>query len=261
MTQTLSFSKMHGLGNDFMIVNQLISPYSFTDNDIKKLSDRHLGVGFDQLLLIESSQQADFFCRIYNSDGSEAEMCGNGLRCVALYLQREKLIMDSVTIETKAGIFPIQITNENNIRVQMPVPMITEKQLTLNNLSMSVLSLGNPHAIIKTDSIESLNVIDIAATLTANPYFKNGVNVGFMQIIHPSHAKLRTVERGAGETCACGSNASAAAVVGIINGWLEHKVAIEYRYGTLQIEWQSDNKPLYMSGPAAFVFDGVINGI
>jgi diaminopimelate epimerase len=257
MTTSLSFSKMHGLGNDFMVVNQLESPFHFSTDTIKKLSNRHIGVGFDQLLLIEPSQRADYFCRIYNADGSEAEMCGNGLRCVALYLQRRKLITDRVSVETKAGIFPIDINDANNIRVTMPVPVINEKQLSLNDLSMSVLSLGNPHAIIKVDSIDHLDVTNIAATLAANPFFKNGVNVGFMQIITPAHVKLRTVERGAGETCACGSNASAAAVAGIMNGWLEHKVDIEYRYGTLQIEWAGEGKSLYMTGPAVFVFDGI----
>jgi diaminopimelate epimerase len=274
---SLHFTKMHGLGNDFIVINALTQALNLKNFSFPTLANRHTGIGFDQLLVIEASQKADFFCRIYNADGSEAEQCGNGLRCVARYLHEENIITkNNFTIETSAGVFPLEIKDYDHIRVGMGLPQIKHALIKLNientpkahnltnSLAISVLSLGNPHAIARLESTaESIAVEDnsfdkLAAEISANALFPNGANVGFMQIINKNHIRLRTFERGVGETFACGSNACAAAVAGIANAWLAPQVTVDFRYGSLVIDWQGENQPIYMTGPAARVFSGVL---
>lgn len=257
----VQFTKMHGLGNDFLVINNLHGSFNIDSTVVATLSNRFTGIGFDQLLLIEPSNNADYFCRIFNADGSEAEQCGNGLRCVARFIHEEKIKTDTVLkIETKAGIFPLMIDDYQHIRIAMGIPHIKNgMELVLpscpQKVCISVISLGNPHAITKVESLETIPE-KTAEEIAAN--FPQGINVGFMQIINDQHVKLRTIERGSGETYACGSNACAAAAAGIKNGWLKHKVVVEFRYGGLIIEWQDENQPIYMTGPASRVFTGQV---
>lgn len=265
MKPFIRFTKMHGLGNDFVILNAVSQNKTLPQSTLIKLANRHTGIGFDQLLVIEPSQHADFFCRIYNADGSEAEQCGNGLRCIARYIHEEKLL-DSTQfrLETKAGIFPLEIQDYDHIRLCMGQAHITHPAVELrladhSTLSISILSLGNPHAITRVDSIDSMPVENLAAEISDHSFFPNGVNVGFMQIINSGHIRLRTVERGAGETFACGSSACAAAVTGITQGWLQPQVQVDFAYGSLMIDWEGENQPIYMTGPAARVYSGEIS--
>lgn len=274
-TPHLPFTKMHGLGNDFAVINALQQPVTIDPTLITALANRHTGIGFDQLLIIESADDADFFCRIYNADGSEAEQCGNGLRCVARLIHEDRLhASPAFSIATKGGIYPVQITDYNHIKVTMGTPDIHETLIELpilneaglneagsnesGFLATSILNLGNPHAVIKVDSLDNTSIHQLAPAISAHTYFPEGVNVGFMQVINPTHIRLRTFERGAGETFACGSNACAAAMAGILNGWLNDSVTVEFRYGTLQIDWEKNKNVLHMTGPATRVFNGVV---
>lgn len=258
----IPFTKMHGLGNDFVVINNLESQYQFPTEYIAKLANRHLGIGFDQLLLIERSESADYFCRIYNADGSEAEQCGNGLRCVALYIHKHNLNPSvNLAIETKSGIFSAEFLSDDQIRVSLGNPIVENKLVLLDvdnqTLPATILSFGNPHAIIKMES--DLEVEEtLAKSISKLALFPNGVNVGFMQVINPKHIRLRTFERGVGETFACGSNACAAAVAGLLNGWLEASVNIEYKYGSLNIIVDQEVKRVFLTGPATIVYEGVI---
>ena len=262
----IHFSKMHGLGNDFVVMNTIHQAIDLATLPIKQLGDRHFGIGFDQLLLIEPSKQADFFCRIFNTDGSEAEQCGNGLRCVARYLREEGLHHAAkVSIETKAGIFKITIKNNDHIAVSMGVPCIESNKTLLSlpssttKIALHVVSMGNPHAIIHTDAIDILTVAKHGKEISTHQHFPAGINVGFMRIINPHHIELRTYERGAGITHACGSNACAAVAAGIATGLLQQSVDVDYQYGRLHVEWDDINKPIILSGPATTVYSGVFS--
>jgi diaminopimelate epimerase len=264
MTSTpVKFSKMHGLGNDFMVVNAISTKFTPDENTIVELANRHTGVGFDQLLVIEPSENADYFCRIYNSDGTEAEQCGNGLRCIGRYLHEHDLHANkNMQIETISGIFDIKINNLNSITVVIPTSDSThgEVELTADNhtINLNTLILGNPHAILKTASVNTAPVAELGPFISAHPTFRCGTNVGFMEIVNRNHIQLRTFERGAGETHACGSNACAAAIVGIQQGWLDNKVTVSFRLGDLIIEWRGKNEPVYLTGPAVNIYEGVI---
>lgn len=259
---TLHFTKMHGLGNDFMVIYSPHHPFNPDTLPISTLANRHLGVGFDQLLAIEPSRKADYFCRIFNADGSEAEQCGNGLRCVARYLHEQVGAGKNMTIETKAGIYPVTIQDYQHIRVSMGAPQLKEKLTSIpiasqsSTLPVSILSIGNPHAIVKVPSTVVEAASMVAEDIAAAPFFKDGANVGFMQILDPHHILLRTFERGAGETHACGSNACAAVVAGISNGWLQSPVDVRFKLGSLQIEWSGDDNVIHMTGPADLVYHG-----
>lgn len=266
---SLRFTKMHGLGNDFMVIDNRELAIDVRQLPIKELSDRHAGVGFDQLLSIEPSDHANYFCRIFNADGSEAEQCGNGLRCVARFLHENGLVEQaSFTLATNAGVFPVYIENYDHIKITMGTPHIEENLVELafpqatppTKRLVSIVSVGNPHAIVKVEAADTVQIANIGAEIAAHMHFPRGANVGFMQIISPDHIRLRTFERGAGETHACGSNACAAAMAGIVNGWLANKVKVEFRYGSLLIESEGLQGPLHMTGPAATIFSGEIVG-
>jgi diaminopimelate epimerase len=260
--QTLAFTKMHGLGNDFVVINTLSQPVDINKLNIPALAHRHTGIGFDQALVIEASHDATYFVRIFNSDGSEAEQCGNGLRCIARYVHEEGMHPSSeLTLATKAGVFPANINDYDHIRIEMGIPQIINKQFSLklnnNNLiNVTNISLGNPHTIIKVNDTETGLFERLAPQVATHTHYTSGTNVGCMTIVDSHHLKLRTLERGAGETSACGSNACAAAVAGIINQWLQHHVRVEFQAGSLFIEWRGENSPVYMTGPAARIFDG-----
>jgi len=259
----IHFVKMHGIGNDFVVIDAINQKINSTQLPIAKLSNRNTGIGFDQLLMIEPSKNADFFCRIFNADGSEAEQCGNGLRCVARFLHENGLTKNkSFSLETKAGVFPVEINDYNHVRVTMGVPEIKEPlvQINVDHLTMpiSVLSMGNPHAVLKVDELKEINAAKLAPVIASQKYFPHGANVGFMQILNKDHIRLRTFERGAGETLACGSNACASAVAGIKNGWLAPQVQVEFSQGSVWVEWQGDGQVAHLTGSAEMVFTGQI---
>jgi diaminopimelate epimerase len=261
---SLHFCKMHGLGNDFIIIDGLRSNIS-KNIPVTALADRQRGVGFDQLLWLKPSRVADVYCQIFNADGSEAEQCGNGMRCVARYVQEEGISSKSViTIETKAGIVEATIKDYQHIRVNMGIPKLNPRKVTAMMdealiASLTTLSLGNPHAIQRVDSLLEIPVAIWAKRIASHTAFPDGVNIGFIEVVHRKKISLRTHERGVGETPACGSNACAAAIAGIVNDWLDNEVEVEVAGGRLRVEWQGPESPVFMTGPAARVYSGVIS--
>lgn len=262
--QPIPFHKMHGLGNDFAVVYDSKNTISASELDINTLADRHLGIGFDQLLVIKPSTQADFACRIFNSDGSEAESCGNGMRCVARFLYEEKLIdRPTFTIETLGGILSVTVKDYDHVAVNMAQPVI-KPEFIFEHAGLayqaSVISMGNPHAILQVNSIQDASIASLADFIAAHPAFPQGVNVGFMEIVNPDQIRLRTFERGAGETLSCGSNACAAVVAGITQGVLSHRVTVKLTRGNLIVEWSGPGHPVTLIGPASRVFHGMLSG-
>lgn len=265
MIKTIPFTKMHGLGNDFVIINTLKYPISAKNLSIKQLSHRYLGIGFDQLLLLGSSSTADFSCQIFNADGSEAEQCGNGMRCIARFVHEEQLTSNKLlSIETKSGIVNATIHDYDHIQVSMGIPRIDSQKTTCEidgaidrtTIEMTTLSIGNPHAIVQVTSIEHCDISTLGPKISTHTLFSKGTNVGFMEIANRQRIRLRTYERGVGETFACGSNACAAVVAGIVNGSLDSCVIVELAFGNLLIEWKDNQAPVLMTGPASRVFDG-----
>jgi diaminopimelate epimerase len=260
--QTIKFTKMHGLGNDFIVIDTIsTSPPPLTDLLIQTLSHRQTGIGFDQLLLLSSSHHADVTCRFFNADGSEAEQCGNGVRCVARYIHETKLVHNNtVKIETKAGIVDITIHNYEHIEVTLGIPQIESDQHILlgknKEYTLSVLSKGNPHAIIVVPSVQEFPVREIGEQIATHPLFPKGVNVGFMEIISREKIRLRTYERGVGETFSCGSNTCAAVAAGIQKKLLNDYVSVTQALGQLEVRWKGAGYPVVMTGPATKVFSG-----
>lgn len=292
----ISFTKMHGLGNDFVVVDNRQLQLQLTQQQIQSLCDRHFGIGCDQLLLIENSvlEQVDFKYRIFNGDGIEVEQCGNGARCFARYVAKKGLShKTTLTVETLAGIIYLYLeerekreeTNHNNVRVNMGKPEFSPAKLPFlanntiiikDNLyqlavtstkspfsesvyNFSAVSMGNPHITLLVDQLKNYDVDAVGRFLVKHPLFPQGVNVGFMQVIDADNIILRVYERGAGETLACGSGACAAVANGIQQGVLNHKVKVQLPAGNLIIQWDGDNtQPVWMSGPANFVFEGQI---
>ncbi len=268
---------MHGAGNDFVVIDAINQTFSIPHLNIQLLAHRHIGIGFDQLLLVKPSIQADFYCQIFNSDGTEAEQCGNGLRCAARFIYDKGLTKQkTIAIETKAGIFDAVILDDMNIQVSMGQPTFEgikipflgemtdntfplEIKHDINTIPLTILSMGNPHAIMQVASIEYFPVTEVGSLVSTHPLFPKNANVGFMEIINREHICLRTYERGVGETYACGSNACAAVVAGILNSSLAHKVKVELIFGNLWVEWAGREKPVVMTGPAMHVFDGIVS--
>lgn len=261
---TISFTKMHGLGNDFVIIDAIHQSINQSTLPIKQLSNRQLGIGFDQLLLIEPGNKADFFCRIYNADGSEAEQCGNGLRCIARFLHESTLHPHAtMTIATKAGVFSVTINDYDHIAVSLGIPHVEPTETAINipsatsKITLHLISVGNPHGVILVNAIDMQIVAKQGLEISTHKQFPAGINVGFMRIINPHHIELRTFERGTGITNACGSNACAAVAAGISQGLLQSAVDVDYQYGKLHVEWNDKNKPIVLSGPATMVYSGV----
>lgn len=268
----LQFSKMHGLGNDFMVVDAVRQHFIPTPELVRQLADRQQGIGFDQLLIVAPATQADidFSYRIFNADGSEVAQCGNGARCIARFIQRQHLSEKPVLrIQTSASILELQLElgSTDLVHVNMGIPQFTPAQIPclasqaelryqLNGIEFGAVSLGNPHAVLWIDDITTAPVTEIGQYLQNKDFFPESVNVGFMQVIQPNFIKLRVYERGAGETKACGSAACAAAVIG--NQWqlLGSEVTVALPGGELIIHWLGTNQPIWMTGPATHVFDG-----
>ena len=262
---------MQGLGNDFIVINNINGDVSLSTEEIRQLADRRLGIGFDQLLMVENSslEGVDFRYVIYNADGSEVGQCGNGARCFARFVEKNNLIQKSVIIvETISGILELTINNDNTVRVDMGSPVFepnnvpfnfekTDTEYLVDGQRMGVLSIGNPHAIIHIEDINSNDIISIGTKVQDSNSFPESVNVGFMQIINSGEIYLRVIERGVGETLACGSGACAAVVHGIRLGLLDEKVKVHLTGGDAFVEF--DGKNAYLSGPAEFVYEGAIN--
>ena len=275
---------MHGLGNDFMVINAVKKPVKFTTLQIQKLANRRLGVGFDQLLVIEPprSSEADFYCGIFNADGSSAEQCGNGVRCVGRLILDEGMCTKSagVRLETDGGLVIFQGMESGEVRVNMGAPVFEPHsipaqldedkpchthQFSGREVSFSVVNMGNPHAVIQVDKLCEQDVATLGQALGSDALFPEGINVGFSHIVSPQNMLLQVYERGAGETLACGSGACAAVVAGRRLGHLQERVRVEQPGGSLTIEWQGPGKSVWMTGPAATVFrgslcDGLLSG-
>lgn len=270
----LEFTKMHGLGNDFMVVD-LISQRAYFDSlTIQRLADRHFGVGFDQLLVVEPPDvpNADFKYRIFNADGSEVEQCGNGVRCFARFVHERQLTSKTkIKVQTKAGIVEPELGQNGWVRVNMgqpkflpqEIPFIADEPDNLydlmlaseEKLSIDVVNMGNPHAVTIVQDILTADVARLGPQIESHERFPQRVNAGFMQILDEQHARLRVFERGVGETLACGTGACAAAVSGMRRGLLASKVEIELAGGKLQIEWK-EGDVVWMIGPTANVYEG-----
>jgi diaminopimelate epimerase len=272
----IKFTKMHGLGNDFVVIDATTQKVDLSRLPISQLANRHFGIGFDQLLLIEPSTKADFNCRIFNGDNSEAEQCGNGLRCVARFIHEKKLSpKKSFSIETKAGVSEIDIVDYSAIQVSMGVPTFQPEKIPFltdaiknlyelnikheeENVKLAVLSMGNPHALMQVNSLDNFPVAKLGIQIAAHSSFPQSTNVGFMEVVNRELIRLRTFERGSGETFACGSNACAAVVAGINNNLLDDKVKVELQFGDIWVEWKGEKKPVVMTGSATLVFEGEI---
>lgn len=268
---------MHGLGNDFMVVDAITQNVFFSPEQIKKLANRNFGIGFDQLLMVEApyDPDLDFHYRIFNADGSEVSQCGNGARCFARFVQLKGLTNKSaIKVSTKSGNMVLYLENDDQVTVNMgrpilepkKVPFVAQQQqksytVTSNDdtVNIGVASMGNPHGVLVVDDVTTANVEDLGARLECHPDFPEKANIGFMQIINRQHVKLRVFERGAGETLACGSGACAAVVVGRIQDLLDHKVQVDLPGGSLHIRWHDETSPVKMTGPAEYVFDGQIH--
>lgn len=271
----LQFTKMHGLGNDFVVIDATRSPLSLTPTEIQAMADRHFGVGFDQLLVVEPAPHAglDFGYRIFNADGSEVEQCGNGARCFARYVREYGLTdKDRIRVQTCAGAIELQITANGRVRVNMGVPKFLPEQIPFvaeegaalrhtlavdeETLTLSVANMGNPHAVICVADVDQAPVAQWGPLVESHPRFPARVNVGFMQVIDRHTIKLRVYERGAGETLACGSGACAAVAVGQRLGLLDTSVRVDLRGGQLHIDWEGDGTPVFMEGSASRVYEG-----
>ena len=273
----LRFSKMHGLGNDFVVVDCLSQSVNLQPRQIRNIANRRTGIGCDQLLLVEPPRQpdVDFHYRIFNQDGSEAEQCGNGARCFARFVADHKLSGKStLRISTNTGVIGVtrHAGNEYSVDMGMPdfepasIPLeaeanqeVYEFDTALGPQQLSAVSMGNPHAVLLVDSIDTAAVNELGPVLEAHGRFPQRANVGFMEIVDRDHIRLRVYERGVGETQACGTGACAAVAVGIRRGLLDESVSVALTGGKLLIEWKGPGHSLVMTGPASNVFDGKIS--
>ncbi|MHB0913232.1 MAG: diaminopimelate epimerase [Armatimonadota bacterium] len=273
----LDFIKAQGLGNDFVILDCLKRPLKDVDFEglAVKVCDRHFGIGADGLILVLSSKVADYRMRIINSDGSEPEMCGNGIRCFARYLLNAKLGRTPMAVETLAGIKNVEIVMDaactTGFRVNMGAPALSageipvsgyDGQVTLQPLEVdgktyeiTCVSMGNPHCVVFTDSVDDIPLSEIGPKIETHPAFPKKTNVEFVEVVGPEEIKVRVWERGAGVTMACGTGACASVVAGVLAGKLEHRALVHLPGGDLEIEWDGD---VYMTGPAEEVFRGKI---
>ena len=273
----IEFTKMHGLGNDFVVIDAINQEIDLSEDQVQFIADRHFGVGCDQLLLVEAaeSDDVDFFYRIFNADGGEVEQCGNGARCFAVFVREKGLTdQDRIRVETASGVIELHVQPDGQITVDMGVPELSPWKIPFNAdtrlneyaldvngqvLKIGAVSMGNPHAVTIVENIDTAAVGELGASIESHLLFPNRVNAGFMQILDESHIRLRVFERGAGETLACGTGACAAMVVGRLQGHLGEQVEVGLAGGSLQISWQGEGSPVMMTGPATTVFEGKIS--
>ena len=272
----LEFSKMHGLGNDFVVLDGIRQHLSLTAEQLRHLADRHFGVGCDQILLVEEPTQSgvDFRYRIFNADGGEVEQCGNGARCFVRFVHDKGLTAKTtIRVETSSGVIEPRLLDNGLVTVDMGAPRFAPAEIPFaaeaeaptyalkvgqHVLDIAVLSMGNPHAVLRVNDLDSAPVDILGAAIESHARFPQRVNAGFMQVLTPHDIRLRVYERGAGETLACGTGACAAAVAGIRQGWLQSPVSVHTRGGDLVIEWAGKGQPVTMTGPAETVFEGEI---
>ena len=272
----LKFTKMHGLGNDFVVIDAIRQDVALDPDQIRWIADRHFGVGCDQLLLVERPDQADvdFRYRIFNADGGEVEQCGNGARCFARYVLDHGLFdKPGIRVQTLGGNLFLQIESDGQVTVDMGIPKLQPEEVPFvsegdslpypidlegDTLSVAVLSMGNPHAVMRVTDVDKAPVDRIGPLLESHRRFPKRVNVGFMQVIDRNHIRLRVYERGAGETLACGTGACAAVVAGQVQGWLDTRVKVDLPGGQLVISWDGTGQSVFMTGPAVTVFEGTL---
>ncbi len=272
----LNFSKMHGLGNDFVVIDNVTQNVFFSKEKIQQLADRHFGIGFDQMLIVEPpyDPDQDFHYRIYNADGTEVSQCGNGARCFAKFVKQKGLInRNKIIVSTKAGRMVLYLEKDGSVTVNMGRPVFTPERVPFkankqenfyiireseHTFFCGVVSMGNPHCVLEVDDVDNHDVVGIGKIIGNNERFPEGVNVGFMQIISRSEIKLRVFERGSGETLACGSGACAAVAIGIMQDKLDKEVNVTLPGGKLIIKWQGEDSLLKMTGPAEHIYDGQI---
>lgn len=270
----LHFSKMHGLGNDFVVIDSVTQNIFLSPEKVKALADRNFGIGFDQLLIVEPpyDPDQDFHYRIFNADGSEVTQCGNGARCFARFVKLKGLTnRNKIQVSTKAGKMTLYIEKDDQVTVNMGVPDFKPEAVPLQankqektyllriqeqTVFFGAVSMGNPHCVVEVDDVETADVHGLGPQLATHERFSEGVNAGFMQIVSRNSIKLRVFERGVGETLACGSGACAAVAIGQIQGKLDNDVSVELPGGTLRIRWKGKDNALKMTGPAVHVFDG-----
>ena len=272
----IHFTKMHGLGNDFVVIDAINQTIQLSPEQIRFIADRHFGVGFDQLLLVEKpiSDTADFKYRIFNADGSEVSQCGNGARCFARFVADKKLTdKTEIRVDTNAGQLVLCLNEDGLVTVNMgiprhhpsEIPLLIAPETLLYSLEINgqdyqfgAVSMGNPHAVLIVEDIANAPVAELGKQLESHPVVPERANIGFMQIINRQHIKLRVYERGAAETLACGSGACAAVVIGIEQNLLDNTVLVELAGGNLNINWAGRGSPVWMTGAAVAVFEGVI---
>jgi diaminopimelate epimerase len=272
----LRFTKMQGQGNDFVVIDGVRQPVALAPEQVRAIADRHFGVGCDQLLLVEkpASAQNDFRYRIWNADGGEVEQCGNGARCFARFVLDEGLTSKrELRVETASGVIRPKVEASGQVTVDMGPPRFDPREvpfvadaprlvypLTVGGvpLEVSVLSMGNPHAVQIVDDVDRAPVASQGPLIENHPAFPRRVNAGYMQVLARDHIRLRVWERGAGETLACGTGACAAVVAGVRRGLLDGEVRVTTRGGDLMIRWRGENHPVMMTGDAVRVFDGEI---
>ncbi|MGC4405998.1 diaminopimelate epimerase [Methyloversatilis sp. MC4-4] len=273
----LRFSKMHGLGNDFVVIDAIRQRVDLTPDQVRFLADRHFGVGCDQLLVVERAQQpgVDFRYRIFNADGGEVEQCGNGARCFVRFV-REQGLTDKreIRVETKSGVITLTAADDINVTVNMGVPVFEPARIPFQSDSdafvqpldvagsavpITAVSMGNPHAVQVVGDVDRAPVAQQGPLIESHPRFPARVNAGFMQVVDAHHIRLRVYERGAGETLACGTGACAAVVAGIVRNLLESPVRVSTRGGELNIAWAGEGQPVLMTGPAVTVFEADIH--
>ncbi|MGH1460831.1 MAG: diaminopimelate epimerase [Neptuniibacter sp.] len=274
------FTKMHGLGNDFMVLDLVTQKVKVTPKLVKKLGDRNFGVGFDQLLLVEppTEPDVDFQYRIFNQDGSEVENCGNGARCFAKFVRDKRLTgKDEVTVQTACGRAVLKVNEDKSVQVNMGEPVLSPGKIPfiatetantytvevsvegqVQQVELSAVSMGNPHGVLVVDNAETAPVDTLGPVLESHTAFPAKANIGFMQVLSRNEINLRVFERGVGETLACGTGACAAVVAGKLRGLLDMPVTVHLPGGDLVIEWQGHGYPVVMTGPATTVYEGQI---
>ncbi len=272
----LLFTKMHGLGNDFVVFDAIGQSVNLSPEQIRCIANRRFGVGCDQVLLVEAprSTDTDFYYRIFNADGSEVEQCGNGARCFARFVRDHGLSdKDVLEVGTKAGLIRLYIEDDGQVRVNMGVPRLEPAEIPFNaperaltyslelegeEVEIAAVSMGNPHAVLRVESVDDAPVDRLGPLIEAHARFPRRTNVGFMAVGARDHIDLRIFERGAGETLACGSGACAAVVAGRLQGLLDERVRVSLPGGDLVIGWGGEGEPVWMTGPAEEVFEGRI---
>jgi diaminopimelate epimerase len=273
----IAFTKMHGLGNDFVVIDTISQPLSLTASQVHRIADRRLGIGCDQVLLVAPSPSVDidFGYRIFNADGGEVEQCGNGARCFARFVRSHGLTDKTVLrVQTTSGIICLQLKPDGQVAVEMGVPRFSPAQIPFRAeheaeyyllkvdgqpVEISIVSIGNPHCVLRVPAIDAAPVANWGSVLERHPLFPQRVNVGFVQIISPTHIRLRVYERGVGETPACGTGACAAMVIGRRRGWLAEQVEVDLPGGRLSIYWEGEGRPVWMTGAAETTFEGTMD--